>query len=101
MISIRTRWLGLCFVVLSVIAGVIVHRRQALCSQVPLGFARRARIQSASGTDTFVCHAMVEKLPPAEIVLAVTWWITLIAVARSVRVDVEHRRMKYRLFDES
>lgn len=100
MVSVRTKWLVFCFVVLSVILGVIIHTRMALCAQVPLGFARRARIEGASGTDTFVCHAMIQKLPLGDIVAAAAWWITLIAVARSIRIDVERRRIENRMFDQ-
>lgn len=100
MISARTRWIMLCFLTLSSVVGIVAHRRQALCGEVPHGFARRAPIAAASGRDRFVCPAMVQKLPPAEMGLGVAWWLSLIAAARSVWIDKERRRNDRRLLDE-
>lgn len=100
MISSRTRWLLLVTALFVLAVGVLFHRRQALCADVTHGFARRARIQGASGTDTFVCHAMMEHLPVVDIIVAAACWLSVIALLRSVWIDVEHHRAERRRLEE-
>ena len=84
--------------VLTMVLGIIAHRRQALCREVPHGFARRAPIAGASGTNTFVCPEMYRGMPVADYVVAGVWAFALLALVRSVLVDREARR-RWRLED--
>lgn len=95
LLSPRTRWLALAALTLSIALGIVIHNRQALCAEVSHGFARRAPIASASGTDTFVCYAMIERLPAAEVVLGIGWWFAVLALVRSFRIDAYQRRLYY------
>lgn len=92
MISGRTKWIGLVTVLLLVTLSVLFHQRQAVCAEVRHGFARRAPIAGASGTDTFVCHAMIEHLPVKDVVVVVASWFSFIALLRSVWIDLERVR---------
>ena len=92
MFSRRTGVLLLVWVVLTLVVGVIAHRRQELCHEVPHGFARRAPIAGASGTNTFVCSEIYKGLPLGEKVLAVGWAFGVLALVRSVLIDRRVRR---------
>jgi ABC-type molybdate transport system permease subunit len=92
LISLRTRWLLVAALVVSIPLGVMFHARQARCAEVPHKFARRAPIRGASGSDTYVCRAMVTGLPVADGVVLAAWWLLALAFVRSLWIDRETRR---------
>lgn len=94
MFSRRTGVLLVVALVCTIAAGTVVHRRQARCAEVPHGFARRAPIAGASGTNTFVCPAMYQGAPLLDKVIAAAWVFAVLAVGRSVLVDREAWRRR-------
>ena len=92
MLSGRTRGLLLVLIAFTFALAIVVHRRKALCATVPHGFARRAPIAGASGTDTFVCSAMYQRMPLTDKLISGGWALALLALLRSVLID-RHERL--------
>ncbi|MDP9040066.1 MAG: hypothetical protein M3O02_12475 [Acidobacteriota bacterium] len=99
MIARRTAWLAVLALVSSAALGVVLDRRERVCAQTPRGYARRAPIAGASGRDTFVCRAMVEHMPVADVAVAAVWWVSVLALLRSAWMDRSLRRERRRSWE--
>ena len=93
MFSNRTRLLLLIAIVLTVAMGWIAHSRHQRCAETRQSFSRRAPIAGASGTDTFVCAAMVESMPIRDKLLSLAWFVCVLAAVRSILIDRHDHRM--------
>ena len=73
--------------------GIVLYKRQPLCALSRHTFTRRAPIPGSSGSNTFLCPAMVQNTPVAEKVLAAAWLFATLAVVRSILIDRHQRRL--------
>lgn len=96
MFSRRTSVLLLLAIVSVIATGWVWKERQPRCAETRQSFSRRAPIPGASGRDTFLCQAMYEGMPLRDKVIVVSSLFAVLAVLRSIAVDVHAHGIRRR-----
>ena len=76
--------------------GWVVQTRKSRCAETRQTFSRRAPIPGASGRDTFFCSAMYQGMPAIDIAISIAWMFSVLAVFRSIWIDLHLWRLRRR-----